>query len=60
MNPLIADEVLKTFKIIADTREKKWNHISSSLRAVNTPCEQRKLNYGDYTCDDEIDNKTHI
>lgn len=60
MSPLIADEVLKTFKIIADTREKKWNHISSSLRAVNTPCEQRKLNYGDYTCEVEFDDKTQI
>lgn len=51
MHPLTADNIIKNLKIIVDTREQKWHHIESSLKATETPFELRKLNYGDYSCE---------
>lgn len=50
MHPIEIEEAMKTFEIIVDTREQKWQHIESALTATQTPYERCKLNYGDYSC----------
>ena len=50
MHPIEIEEAMKTFEIIVDTREQKWQHIESALAATQTPYERCKLNYGDYSC----------
>lgn len=51
MHPIDIDATLKTFSVIVDSREQKWGHIEKALKATETPYTQRKLNYGDYTCE---------
>lgn len=51
MHPIDIEEAMKTFKLIVDTREQKWNHIENALKQTKTPYIKRKLNYGDYSCE---------
>lgn len=51
MHPIEIEEMLKTFSVIVDSREQKWAHIETTLKATDTPYMTHKLNYGDYTCE---------
>lgn len=60
MHPIELDDVLASFQIVVDTREQKWAHIESSLKATQTPYTVAKLNYGDYTCEAKDSQKQTI
>lgn len=54
------DSVMKSMKIIVDTREKKNSHIISTLDARRCPYSAHKLDYGDYTCTYDTSEKSGI
>ncbi len=47
--PIDKKTFLKTVTILYDTREQKNQHILTALGALGVPCEERKLDYGDYS-----------
>lgn len=47
--PIDKKTFLKTVTILYDTREQKNQHILTALAEMGVPCEERKLDYGDYS-----------
>ena len=47
--PIDKKTFLKTVTILYDTREQKNRHIITALGELGVPCEERKLDYGDYS-----------
>jgi len=59
MHPYEIDEILKTFSIIADTREHNTPKAKKRFKAFGVPVCRATLNYGDYCGNIMIDGK-HI
>lgn len=58
MHPVEIQEVLKTLKILVDTREQPTASYYKRLTAMGLPTERRKLDFGDYSaCVDLPDGK---
>ena len=60
MKPYEIDSVMKSMRIVIDTREKKNDHITAALQARNCLYSAHKLGYGDYTCEYDIAEKTGV
>ena len=55
MHALDVEEILKTFRIIVDTREQETPKAQHRYRAFGVPYERGTLNYGDYSANITID-----
>ena len=60
MKPYEIDSVIKTMRIVIDTREKKNEHIKTALQERNCLFSAHKLDYGDYTCEYDTAEKNGI
>lgn len=52
------NKILSTLTILIDTREKKISHITKKFKEKEISYESYKLDYGDYSCQIELDGKT--
>jgi len=56
MNPLEVESILKTFRIIVDTREQDTPRAQHRYKAFGVPYERGTLRYGDYSANVNINN----
>lgn len=55
MNPAEVKRVLDSMTILRDTREQDTARARRRYKAFGLPCEKAVLDYGDYTCNAEIE-----
>lgn len=55
MNPAEVERVLDSMTILRDTREQDTARARRRYKAFGLPCEKAVLDYGDYTCNAEIE-----
>ena len=57
MHPIEIEDILKTFSIVADTREQSTSKAKKRFEAFGVPVSRATLNYGDYCANVVIDDK---
>jgi len=57
MHPIEIEDILKTFSIVADTREQSTSKAKKRFEAFGVPVSRATLNYGDYCANVVIDGK---
>lgn len=58
MHPFEIDEALKTFTILIDTREQPTELLNKRIEAMGAPTRREKLNFGDYSAEVTLGDKT--
>ena len=57
MDPIEIDAILKSFRIIADTREQNTSKAKKRIRSIKVPVERATLRYGDYCWNADINER---